>query len=98
MSGFRGSNGALIVSTDKYYLLVDGRYEEQARSQAKGFDIVVYDARIEGIVSTLSKLDLQKVSYESNAITVDLFNSVRASMQGHYICSCWKLVTGSSGT
>lgn len=39
MSGFTGSSGTLVVSTDKAYLFTDGRYFIQAESELKGTEI-----------------------------------------------------------
>ena len=41
LSGFSGSAGSLIVFRNKTFLLVDGRYDIQARAQTKGQDIEV---------------------------------------------------------
>ena len=45
LSGFSGSAGNLIVFRDKAFLLVDGRYDIQARSQTQGKDIEVVCTR-----------------------------------------------------
>ena len=45
LSGFSGSAGSLIVFRNKTFLLVDGRYDIQARAQTKGQDIEVICTR-----------------------------------------------------
>lgn len=40
LSGFTGSAGYLIISSDECLLVTDFRYTQQAAQQAKGFDIV----------------------------------------------------------
>ncbi len=45
LSGFSGSAGNLIVFRDKAFLLVDGRYDVQARSQTQGKNIEVVCTR-----------------------------------------------------
>ena len=64
LSGFSGSNGLLIVMQNKAILLVDGRYEIQAKNEVTDKNIEVYCTKlyptstaiypfIKGLVSTL---------------------------------------------
>lgn len=64
LTGFSGSNGLLIVMQKKAVLLVDGRYEIQAKQEVKNVNIEVYCTKlyptstavypfIKGLISTL---------------------------------------------
>ncbi len=54
LTGFTGSDGALVVGAGKPALLVDGRYTTQARKQAPGTRVVLYRDKVSGIAEALS--------------------------------------------
>ena len=54
LTGFSGSDGALLVGAGKPVLLVDGRYTTQAGKQAPGARVVLYRDKASGIAEALS--------------------------------------------
>ncbi len=42
LTGFSGSNGAVLVTPDAAVLITDGRYREQAAREAPGWDVFIY--------------------------------------------------------
>ena len=41
LTGFSGSNGALVIDGDRYLLVTDGRYGQQAAQECPGIEIVI---------------------------------------------------------
>jgi len=77
LTGFSGSDGALIVGKNKSLLMVDGRYITQAKGEVKKAEIVEYNDKIEGIVREVTESGLQKVGFESGATSFDSYLSLR---------------------
>ena len=70
-SGFRGDSSALFVGKNFRELVTDGRYIEQAKTQAKNFSVVeqaegLYKKLVEEIKSSGTK----KIGVEANVMTV----------------------------
>lgn len=71
LSGFTGSDGALVVSADDAVLLVDGRYTTQASAEAKGIAVVQYQNKMQGLVDTVAAMGLQNVGFEAFCVSVE---------------------------
>lgn len=65
--GFSGSAGILAITADKCYLLVDGRYELQARLETNGKRVEVVDMmpRLKNVCDLLSLHQIHSVGYDS---------------------------------
>ena len=74
LSGFTGSEGVLLINSDKTNLLVDGRYTVQAGEETTDIQIIRYTDKIQGILQTIKKLKLKRIGFEANSITVDMYN------------------------
>jgi Xaa-Pro aminopeptidase len=81
LTGFSGSDGALLVGKNKFLLMVDGRYVTQAKGEVKKAEIVEYNDKIEGIVREVTESGLQKVSFESGATSFDSYLSLRDKLE-----------------
>ncbi len=81
LTGFSGSDGALIVGKNKSLLMVDGRYITQAKGEVKKAEIVEYNDKIEGIVREVTESGLQKVGFESGATSFDSYLSLRDKLE-----------------
>ena len=77
LTGFTGSDGALVVGAGKPVLLVDGRYTTQARKQAPGTRVVLYRDKVSGIAEALSAGGVEHVGFEPAVATVELLSSLR---------------------
>jgi Xaa-Pro aminopeptidase/Xaa-Pro dipeptidase len=77
LTGFTGSDGALVVGAGKPALLVDGRYTTQARKQAPGTRVVLFRDKATGIADALSAGGVEQVGFEPAATTVELLSSLR---------------------
>ncbi len=73
LSGFSGSNGALLVFADDRgaVLATDGRYRTQAAEQAAGLEIAIERAVGRHLVGQAADAGVSKLGFESNVVTVD---------------------------
>ncbi len=77
LTGFSGSDGALLVGAGRPVLLVDGRYLTQAGKQAPGARAVLYRDKVSGIADVLSARGIKHVGFEPAAATVELHSALR---------------------
>ena len=72
LTGFTGSNGALLVRTDGADLLgTDGRYTTQAGMQAPDVELLVDRATVAGLARAAVQRGTGTLGYESHDLTVD---------------------------
>jgi Xaa-Pro aminopeptidase len=81
LSGFTGSNGALLVFADDSddrgaVLATDGRYRTQAAEQAAGLEIAIERALGRHLVGRAADAGMGKLGFESNVVTVDGFDAL----------------------
>lgn len=95
VSGFTGSSAWLVISQDKAYLLTDFRYIEQATAQAPEFEVLKIDTTHFALVSELcAKLNIGRLGYEGDYLTVDDFGQYKAHLEGRELVSVTGLVEG----
>jgi Xaa-Pro aminopeptidase len=70
LSGFTGSDGALIVFRDEVCFLTDSRYSFQASNEVSSFRRLIYQEKGPAISSTLSGKGARRVGFEAEAMTV----------------------------
>jgi len=76
LSGFTGSDGALILTGCDRSLHCDSRYTLQAVSEASLFEVAEYKAKLEGIAAALAGKDLRRVAFDAEQVSVSFFNSL----------------------
>ncbi len=77
LTGFSGSDGALLVGAGKPVLLVDGRYTTQAAKEAPGARVVLYGDKATGIADALSAGGYGKAGFEPSVMTVDFLGALK---------------------
>lgn len=77
LTGFAGSDGALLVGERKEFLLVDGRYITQAGEEVQGVDIRQYREKTDGIVQTFMDSGWKHIGLEAAALTLQDFLKLR---------------------
>ncbi len=83
LSGFTGSAGVLIITPAAAKLATDFRYYEQAREQAPDFCLVEVPQQMPRVLADeLSALGLTSVAFESQDLTVAIYNQWAAAMEG----------------
>jgi len=95
LSGFTGSAGVLLVTTEKAYLVTDFRYVEQATAQAPAFEVLrPAGTNYALLAELLSQSGPQRISYEGDFLTVDEFGLYRQFLADHEWVAASGLVEG----
>ncbi len=78
LSGFTGSNGALLVFADdrEAVLATDGRYRTQAAQQASGLEVLIERAVGRALAGRAADNGVGKLGFESHVVTVDGFDAL----------------------
>ncbi len=78
LSGFSGSNGALLVFADdrEAILATDGRYRTQAAAQAPDLEVAIERAVGRYLAGQAADAGVSKLGFESNVVTVDGFDAL----------------------
>ncbi|HEV7360033.1 MAG TPA: aminopeptidase P family N-terminal domain-containing protein, partial [Mycobacterium sp.] len=86
LSGFSGSNGALLVFADDRgaVLATDGRYRTQAAEQAADLEIAIERAVGRHLVGQAADADVSKLGFESNVVTVDGLDALTNEVSERY--------------
>jgi Xaa-Pro aminopeptidase len=72
LSGFTGSAGWLAISAGRAVLVTDFRYFEQVGREAPDFELVkIQDRFVDLLPELLADLDVKKLGFESQHVTVD---------------------------
>ena len=82
LCGFFGSEGMLLLTHKEIFLLVDGRYITQAKSEATGVRCLEYREKFEIVSVLLEQKKIKKIGVESTALSVDEFNSLKRKLRG----------------
>lgn len=69
-TGFHSSAGIVMVTKDKSYFIVDGRYFEKAEQQAKGCDVILLSDLRKQVYAIIEEHGIEVVSIESKTLTV----------------------------
>ena len=70
LSGFTGSDGALVVFRDDVCFLTDSRYSFQASNEVPDFRKLIYQEKASAISSTLNEKGARRVGFEAETMTV----------------------------
>lgn len=82
LSDFTGTAGVLLVSSTGAHVIVDGRYTDQARSQAKDFTVLEHNKNLLEVLSHLLKeLNVKKLGYEADHTSVTQLNTYQKTLQ-----------------
>jgi len=77
LSGFTGSDGALIVAAGERVFLSDFRYEEQARGELAGAAFRKYRKKIEGVARCLKSMKVRRVGFEAGALSFESYAKLK---------------------
>lgn len=70
LTGFTGSDGALMAGSDWLTLLVDGRYITQAQAEVRNAEIFEFRKRADGIAEVARHHGVGSIGFESSVFTV----------------------------
>jgi len=80
LSGFTGSDGALLLTGAGRTLLCDSRYTLQAGEEAGLCAVAEYKIKSDGIASLLAGAGCRRVAYDAEKVTVSFFNTLAAAL------------------
>ncbi len=82
LSGVDSSDGAVLITANSAYLIVDFRYFEIAKSKANGFDVVLAERSLLDCAKGLcEKEDVTTLFIEDDYVTVSLNNKIKNVFQ-----------------
>ena len=64
LSGFTGSDAAIVMTETMGYFLTDSRYTTQAKEEVSGFEVIEHKKKIEGLSDLINGLGLNRVGFE----------------------------------
>ncbi|WP_174614805.1 M24 family metallopeptidase [Virgibacillus ihumii] len=74
MTGFTGTAGIVLISKSEAKLITDFRYVDQAKTQAKDFEIVLHEKRtIDEIDKQVASSNITRLGFEENHVTYGMF-------------------------
>lgn len=89
LTGFTGSNGAVIVTAEDAVFLTDGRYRLQASREVKDCAVeILSDVKLfQGVANALADLKTSpaRVAVEGDALSVNQFESFRGMVHGREV-------------
>jgi Xaa-Pro aminopeptidase len=82
LTGFTGSDGALLIGPDDRILMVDGRYITQAREESAGFEVHRYPGKTDGLVDVIVRRGPGVIGFEAQTMTVAAWNALTERLPG----------------
>ena len=77
LSGFTGSSGWLLISSNMALLAVDSRYTEQAKNEAPGFDVVNVKGDIcNWLPKIIEELSCKVLGFEADTLSYNLHRRI----------------------
>lgn len=73
LTGFTGSDAALLVTSRGDFLITDGRYDVQAREEVRGAEVVITDRKWAEIPRRLRLARPRRIGYEAAYLTMESF-------------------------
>ncbi|WP_327078710.1 M24 family metallopeptidase [Planococcus sp. CAU13] len=81
ITGFTGSSGLAIVTTDKALFITDFRYTEQAAEQCKGFEVIQAKTNLlEEAAEQTKNLGIKSLSFEQDFVTYANYEQYKEKM------------------
>lgn len=82
LTGFTGSNAALLVMGDHAVLATDGRYTTQAGQQAPDVEVLVQRECARALVAAAARRGVRRLGFEAHHVTVELHRALVAVEAG----------------
>ncbi len=82
LSGFSGTEGALVIGRDRAIFLTDSRYATQIRDEAPSFEHRIAPAKIPNVAAALADVKAARVGYEDEILPVARAIALRDATPG----------------
>ena len=80
LSGFTGSNGALLILAGRSVLFTDPRYQTQAAQESTCKIRISKGPLVMDLLATLAKTGVKRIGYEPARMTCDTFQSIQSRL------------------
>ncbi len=80
LTGFTGSEAAILVTGTERHLFTDGRYKTQAHQQAPGFQLHVVRNKIKALVRSIAASGIGKLGIEADRVSYDFVSSLSRAL------------------
>lgn len=80
LTGFTGSDGALLLGRDGQWLLCDSRYTLQASGEALTCKVVEYKVKNDGIARLVAEKGWKGLAFDAEQTTVAVYRALSAAM------------------
>ena len=82
LSGFRGSEGYLLITGKQLIIVVDSRYTEQAKIQSSDFELFNLTGKMEDWFANLAGgLGIKRLGFESSDVTYAFYHQLTAILK-----------------
>jgi len=82
LSGFSGSEGALVLTREGCWFLCDSRYTAQARSEIIDCEVRQFSEKQDAVRDLITDLKVVRLGFESSHMTVEAFMDLSGKLQG----------------
>lgn len=79
LSGFTGSSGCCLITRKEAVLVTDFRYQEQAASEAPGWDLKIEKSRVRTLLGLAKQLGIKTLGFEST-VTYGLYARLKKGL------------------
>ena len=82
LSGFSGSEGALVLNREGCWLLCDSRYTSQAQAEVVDGEVRQFSEKQDAVRGLIEELKVGRLGFESSHTTVEAFMDLSGKLQG----------------
>lgn len=83
LTGFTGSSGYVLVTSDQAVFFTDFRYMSQAAEQVQGWDIIEHGPKItEAVKQQLESLGISRLGFEQRDVTYGVYADYTKELEG----------------
>ncbi len=87
LTGFTGSNGAVLITGREGYFLTDFRYKIQASKEISVYKIRCCNRLLDGITKLIVKTDIKRIGFEGDKVTYDDHSRFREKLPDRVLAS-----------
>lgn len=82
LSGFSGSEGALLLTRENGWFLCDSRYTAQARAEVVECEVRQFSDKQDAVRDLIDELKVTRLGFEASHTTVEAFMDLSGKLQG----------------
>lgn len=83
LTGFTGSSGYVLATSDKAWFMTDSRYETQSAEEVSGYETVIQKGRwTQEIASLVRDTGIRKLMFEGRNVSVETHEAFQKAVEG----------------